>query len=231
MNWDEFWKDFKPFIVNNVFFESLIDKFPKGSKNFVELGGFPGTYSIFFKKRLSYNCTIIDTYCPKDVINSMLKLNGLKQDDLKIINKDLNRLERNMKFDVVMSAGLVEHFKDYDSVLLKHIKLLDANGTLFISIPNLYSITGFFLACMNRSEFKNHNKSLMNIRRFKNVLQKYDLKELDVFYHGNPVIWQKKSSAKFSSRVISKISRILQKIPFRGKFFSPHIIVIAKKNG
>lgn len=26
MNWNEFWKDFKPFIVRNVFFQSLIDK-------------------------------------------------------------------------------------------------------------------------------------------------------------------------------------------------------------
>ena len=43
-------------------------------------------------------------------------------------------------YDIVISGGLIEHFRDFDAVIRKHIGLLKPGGLLLINTPNLQSI-------------------------------------------------------------------------------------------
>ena len=75
--WIKYWKNFKAEVVEDVFFKSLFNYFPDGNKEFIEIGGFPGTVSVFLRKFKKYNVTLLDYY-----INQVIKKIFLKENKL-----------------------------------------------------------------------------------------------------------------------------------------------------
>ncbi|MDB5155772.1 MAG: methyltransferase type 12, partial [Mucilaginibacter sp.] len=115
--WKAFWESIIGLIFSikrDYFFGEILGsiKADKGAKTAIELGGFPGYYAIYLKKYENMDTTLFDYFIHKELINQLLEKNDLKEGDVKIIESDLFSYVPAEQYDMVLSFGLIEHFKD-----------------------------------------------------------------------------------------------------------------------
>lgn len=67
-------------------------------------------------------------------------------------------------FDVVYSAGLIEHFEDPRPIVEAHFRLCRPGGKVVISIPNFSGIYGSLLKRFDPEAYSIHNVQIMNAK-------------------------------------------------------------------
>src|ERR1700744_5260893 len=115
--WKSFWESRKNLIFalkpDYVFGDILAGLIKKHHvKNAIELGGFPGYYSVYLKKYQQLDTTLFDYYVHDGLVKELLEKNGLKEGDINVIEADLFNYEPGTPYDMVLSFGLIEHFSD-----------------------------------------------------------------------------------------------------------------------
>lgn len=85
------------------------------------------------------------------------------------------------KFDVVFSAGFIEHFDPPDEVLNLHVNLLKPSGYLICTIPNLFGLSYPFLWLCARDCLTAHNCKLMSKSTFR---RSFELLDFDIKFCG-----------------------------------------------
>lgn len=143
----------------------------------------------------------------------------------------------NHKYDIVLSDGLVEHFKDSNKVFENHVKLLKDNGLLIIGVPNIKkSIFYNFFSKLNQKSYQSFRN--VTVFELEQLVKKNKLQVLFCNYLGIVNL------GVINSFSFSKIGKILHvylnyfvdlflkksKIKLESKTFSPYIFLIAKKN-
>ena len=235
--WAEYWKHFVPFEVNNnILFSDILLKFPDEELNYLEIGGFPATYSIFLRKFKNYQVTLLDIIDDHQTLEAMLLLNKLKMTDLNVIKTDIFSYQTELKYDVVMSAGFIEHFSDTSLIIKKHLDLLREEGIFLITLPNLKGLLGLITWLFDRKSYNMHNIACMRIPLLKRIMHQQQLKECRVEYYGNPYLYVNKNVRlnKYVRRIIQILSSLLCTVLPRlslhkNLIFSPNIIIVGKK--
>src|SRR5690606_35855060 len=139
---------------------TIIDQ--EGVKTAIELGGFPGYYSVFLKKYFNLDVTLLDYFVHCPITHALLAANQLLPNDIHIIETDLFQYTPEPHFDLVLSCGLIEHFKDTADIINKHIAFLKPGGTLFITLPNFRSLNGWFQKHFDKENYDKHNIQCMD---------------------------------------------------------------------
>jgi len=106
---------------------------PRGKLSFIELGCTPARWMVFFNKRFGYDVYGMD-YENCDIARANLKANNVEGEVWEGDVFDENVFRGN-KFDVVFSAGLIEHFDNYAELVKIHADI--SNNYVVILIPNL----------------------------------------------------------------------------------------------
>jgi len=147
----------------------------------IEVGAGSGTNSILFAKR-GAKVTILD-YSKQALKRSkeFFKRNNCKAE---FILADALKLPENLKgkYDIAMSFGLAEHFKDTErvKVIKSHIDLIKPKGIVLISVPNKinppYRIHKFIMAALGVWKFgeeypfsRQEFKKISQVLRIKKV--------------------------------------------------------------
>jgi 2-polyprenyl-3-methyl-5-hydroxy-6-metoxy-1,4-benzoquinol methylase len=233
--WSKYWKT-KPkieglIIEKDFLFHDVLSKYvPKKQKiNFLEIGGFPGQWAIFFAKYWGANSTLLDRYIDREVIQALSTTNAVK--NINIIEGDVFDLSVNEKFDVVMSAGFIEHFSDVNSVIDKHIDYLEPNGTLILSVPNLLGLNGLLQKIIDKETYDTHFLETMDDQNLKRIVSSKNLDIEYINYYGKFCLWLEDVDDKprWIRRLVyltNIIGRFL--VRFESRIFSPYLIVVAK---
>jgi SAM-dependent methyltransferase len=232
--WKNYWLHAKLEPVSaRPFYEKWLHFFPKAPAKFIEIGGFPGNHAAYFKKYHRYEASLIDFLTVDTVVRKVEILNGLNVGDLRSIQGDVLKTPADQKYDVVFSAGFVEHFTDTEQIFQKHCEYLKEGGTLFISLPNFNGISGWVQKWFDPENYKAHSLESMNPQVFENLVQKYGLKPLFIGFEGTPHLWLDHPEKVFVGfRVLIRVvSSVLQRTRgwLIGRFFSPYLIVVARK--
>jgi SAM-dependent methyltransferase len=231
VDWEIHWKKFKPFVVNKSNLESLLVDFPKQA-SFIEIGGFPGFFSIYFKKYFNYDVHLLDYIIIPEILLEMERVNKLPEGSINQIKTDFFDYETNKKFDVVFSYGFIEHFEDTKRVVQRHVNLLTENGKLVIVLPNLRGMSGWFLKLTDPTLYKKHNIKCMDVNFLKDVCQEIGLRNVEVGFYGKPHIWINASSpidSKIVRFFVKYFNGLSQRIPKKNYFLSPLIYIKAVK--
>jgi SAM-dependent methyltransferase len=236
--WKAFWESrigliFK--IKPNYVFGDILGKIiaDKGIKNAIELGGFPGYYSIYLKKYQKLDTTLLDYFIHPELVNKLLAANDLKPGDINIVEADLFTYQPSQKFDMVLSFGLIEHFNDTKFIINEHLKFLKPGGTLFITLPNFKSVNGWVQKNFDKENYDKHNINSMDLDLLKNACKELGLKDIEACYHGKFSVWlENKSEQKGLSKAIVKAiwlaGKVFTKIvPVESKALSPYMVVKA----
>ena len=238
--WVSFWESKKDLIfelpADYVFGRMLAQIVKeKNIKSAVELGGFPGYYATYLKKYQQIEATLFDYFVHYDLVNRLLKKNGLKEGDIQIIESDLFTYHPEKQYDLVLSFGLIEHFTDLKDIIQNHLKFLNPGGTLFITLPNFRGVNGWVQKKFDHENYLKHNISSMDLELLETISKQLGLKVKRVAYHGRFTVWlenkaQKSAATKAIVKSIWLSGKVITKIfGFESKALSPYIILEAEK--
>jgi len=236
--WKAFWeskKDLIFYIKPDYVFGDILAKLIKenGIKTAVELGGFPGYYSIYLKKYEQLDTTLFDYYVHEGLVKQLLAKNGLQDGDIKIIEADLFSYTPAEKYDMVLSFGLIEHFSDTKAIINTHLQFLKPGGTLFITLPNFTGVNGWVQRKFDLDNYNKHYIECMNPAFLAESCKQLGLKNIESYYHGKYTVWlenrdQKSGIVKALVKGIWTGIKVASKLTSKqSKALSPYIVVKA----
>ncbi len=213
--------------------EDVVKKY--GIKTAIELGGFPGYYAIFLKKYLAVKATLFDYYIHPLILTDVLKINGLDEHDIKIIEGDLFKYKPENEYDLVLSAGLIEHFEDTKDIIARHLNFLKPGGTLVITLPNFTGVNGWLQRKYDADNYSKHNIGSMNPRLLAKYCEQLGLKDIKATYYGKFSVWlENKATQSTGVKMFFTLIWLTGKIatrlvPIESKKLSPYIVLTATK--
>jgi len=243
--WRTYWTSrygaiLKPIRESYLFSEILRKYLPMDRKfSFLEIGGFPGLYSVLFRKYFGYQVTLLDYYIDREIIGRVFEANGVPQ-DVTIIESDFLEYRGKRKYDVVFSMGFIEHFRDVEFIIKKHAELTKAGGYIVIGLPNFLGFNGILQRLFDPSNLNVHNIEAMRLTRIRDIFRNQHIQTLHADYYGKFGLWLENSEQRSSA-----LRLLIRGMNFLGtrllaykesEFFSPYILVIGKtsnllKNG
>ncbi len=238
--WLDYWESKEGLVfevLNNYPFVGLLEKLVKqnSSKNLLEIGGFPGYFSVWAKRHLQIDATLLDFVVHTKILNELETANQLKVGSIEVIEADLFNYQSQKKYDLVVSNGLIEHFIDTKEIIQKHVEQLNSGGILLITLPNFKSLNGWFQKTFDLENYEKHNINCMDLDLLRNVCQSLGLSQIETRYDGKFMLWFERENEKpLFVRILKKVVWLPLKvffkiIPIDTKAFSPYIIVTAKK--
>ncbi|QQL48883.1 methyltransferase domain-containing protein [Mucilaginibacter ginkgonis] len=238
--WKNYWENktglaFK--VPANYTFHKIIEKITTGNKvkSAIELGGFPGYYAIFLKKYFGVDATLFDYYIHTGVLDEVLDANGLRRTDIGVIEGDLFKIQPEKRYDLVLSAGLIEHFNNTKDIIARHLPFLDPGGTLLITLPNFTGVNGWLQRKYDADNYSKHNISSMDPQKLADYCRQLGLQNVKACYYGKFSVWlENKASQPRSIKVLFKLLWLAGKVatkivPVESKNLSPYIVVTATK--
>lgn len=239
--WLDYWESKEELVFevpDNYPFVGLLEKLVKqnGSKNLLEIGGFPGYFSVWAKRHLQLDSTLLDFVVHTKILNELEVANELKIGSIGVIEADLFNYQSQKKYDFVVSNGLIEHFLDTKNIIKKHVEQLHSGGILLITLPNFKSLNGWFQKNFDKENYDKHNVNCMDLDFLNSICQDLGLSNIQTRYDGKFMLWFERENKKpFLARLLKKVIWLPIKIffkiiPIDTKAFSPYIIVTAKKS-
>lgn len=178
--WDEEWRRLAPsrayadlrWVVRNYLYRSfdalLTRVLPADpARTFIEMGAGPARWMIYFHQRFGYRVSGCD-YSPVSckLARRNLAAAGIAGD---VIEADFMTLPG--QYDVVFSAGVVEHFDRPDEVLVAFARLVAPGGYLITDVPNLGGVNGLYHRLLKPATFETHRLvTLPDLRRLHAAL-------------------------------------------------------------
>jgi len=230
--WKRYWQKFVPYSVpRDLFLSDLFGELPKGDRKFIEVGGFPGVYSTYFRKYLGYETTLLDHFIMPEVVSKMEELNSLLPGSIKTVEGDFFTHRLADRFDVVLSLGFIEHFRNTEQVMQRHFELLVDGGVLFVAVPNFRGLNGWVQRVFDPSNYAVHNIQAMEVSRLKSIATDVGLRNVRAFYYGKPVLWLEAAApvSNTTRSVVRLVSKGVSVLPFRQRVLAPFIVVIGHR--
>jgi SAM-dependent methyltransferase len=238
--WVSFWESKKDLVFDikpDYVFGDILAGLVKDNqiKSAIELGGFPGSYSIYLKKYYNIDTTLFDYFIHPGIVKDLLLRNGLKDGDIHIIEADLFNYSPARQFDMVLSFGLIEHFQDIKDIVGRHVQFLNPGGILFIAIPNFRALNGWVQKKFDHENYEKHNIYCMDPMLLKEIAAELGLTHIKAGYYGRFSLWlenreQKPALTKAFTKLLWYAGKAFTKVfPVESKMLSPYIILEAKK--
>lgn len=216
--------------------DELFRKYLVLKKNayFIELGCAPGGWMYYFHHFFSLNVSGIE-YAEEGVaiVKDNMKILGI---DAEVVAEDIFEYETGNRYDVVFSAGLIEHFFDISlfTLIQKHKKFVKEGGYMIILIPNFKGWNYFYQKLINSKNLKIHNLDIMNLGFFDNLIDD-EFEKVFIGYAGK-INWGLYSGNRFFGYVHTVLQTVANfmffqlKIKFwNSKFTSPYILAMYRR--
>jgi len=149
INWYVIWKFYK-------YFHQIFSNMKTEGKNILEIGCARSVWLPFFSKEFGFNIYGIDY----SEIGCQQAMQILSKESVmgEIVCADLFSPPRSMleTFDVVVSFGVLEHFKDTEVCIAAFSKFLKPGGLLITNIPNMLGLNGLLQKIINRAIYNIH---------------------------------------------------------------------------
>lgn len=221
--------------AERMFWRDLAASLPKPPASVVEIGSAPGANVLKWRHKLGYDVFGVDfSEVGLRMQRDLFAKEGLDQSHS--IGADFLSPEFQQRygerFDIVYSAGLIEHFEDPQAAVKGHLKILRAGGLVVITIPN---ITGVYRHWMEPDVIAAHNLSIMNPERFKALFDLPELTPLLCGYYGqlNLGIPFRPDSAFHQNLLRAQLlaNFLLRFIPFpENSWTSPYLRYVGRKS-
>jgi SAM-dependent methyltransferase len=239
--WEDYWNsksDIYTKIPENYIFSDIFKKIinKKHPSTAIEVGGFPGYYSIYLSKYYNISTSLVDIVIIPQVIRKLCSVNGLSPDTIKCFEADFFSFSAPEHYDLVFSNGFIEHFDDTALLIQKHVMLLNENGSLMITLPNFKSVNGLFQRIFDPENYKKHNIRCMDCKYLRKTCDELPLKDIEVQYYGYFSIWLEENA---KHKAVARILRAILFYPLKAffktlrwntKYFAPYIVLTATKS-
>ena len=136
-------------------------------KTIFEIGVYPGRFIYHFGK-LGYELNGIDQTQYLPALVEWLKFNNFKTGSFD--QADALTLNKEKQYDVVFSAGFIEHFECFEEIIDLHAKLVKPGGHVYITAPNFGGSVQLKLhSLLDRENLKRHFIPSMDVKKWENI--------------------------------------------------------------
>ena len=222
-------------------FQPLFDRWlPKNdSWTAIEIGACPGNNLVALAMSHGYKPTALDILPRVLELPNDAKRHGL--DTLEAIQHDFLQWEIARRFNVVMSFGFIEHFRNPLKVLQKHWDLVEKGGFLFVSAPMFSPLQDMLQRLVLTSERLNevwttHNRdatSVGGVERLCCELPGAKILLSAPYSNMNTWIFSSGPFVRPGWRLMVKLFKLAGYVPrmlnWSSRMFSPMAVVIARK--
>ncbi len=168
-------------------YADIVSRYAAKKDRVLDIGCSTG-HLLFLLKNMGYQHLIgIDP-------SALCKTIAKEKYDIQVINKDLLNYSSKKKFDCVMLAAVSEHLYDLKKCINKVEDLLDDNGVVFISVPNVEAFTNSVTEPF--SEFSTEHINFFSFGHLQLLLRDfsciYCLTDRNLIH----TIWKKKRSSE-----------------------------------
>lgn len=141
IEWDEYWRKYTPskaekwlIVERTQIINTYLDKLPAVTKEIMEVGcGYGSSIRLIKQSRTDVKCYALD--------NSRVAIKLIKKDIPNTFVADCRVTPfPGNKFDLIFSAGVMEHFRDETPFLFEMYKILKSDGYLITFVPAKYSL-------------------------------------------------------------------------------------------
>ena len=214
--------------------ETLRKYLPKGGR-LLEIGCAPGRALVTLHQLFGYDVTGLD------FVEAHLTQSTLEEHHVpgRVIEADFTTADLHEVFDVVASFGFVEHFRDFGAVVRRQASLVAEGGTLLIGVPNIRYGNRLLYQLLAPALLPAHNPMAMDPRNLLRALswkrQDWDVlfcdyvKTLPVYFDQTNPLVQNYPLRKAVVTVLRSITEFLKISNIPNFFFSPYILLIAKR--
>jgi SAM-dependent methyltransferase len=229
---------FQPFMADRNEFAPILERYLPVNSVFTcaEIGAYPGAYLCYLSKRFQYQPTAIDFRDDIDHVSQLFEFNGVN--GLTVINSDFFEV-KNLQFDVVASFGFVEHFKNYQKVIKRHVEITKPGGYLIISVPHFWGMQGILRKMFFKKEaveeiYRTHNLQIMHLNVLIKALKNLEVDILFANYAMGGDFWVPYNSPKVKSSYrgllyfYNKMNELFFKKLPSSCLYSPVILTISK---
>jgi len=237
-----FARSYADYLLWEVIYKKFMPKI-KGAK-VLEVGSAPGNNLVRLSKRfgfipygVEYSENGVELNRKVFISNNINPDNVIQAD---FLSDDFQKRYCSF-FDIVLSAGFIEHFEDVGDIIEKHINLLTEDGYLIVSIPNLRGANYVWQWIFNRNLLSMHNLDIMQKRKFSKIFDRVCLSTLFCDYYGTfnfgLFITKGNSPLRFvltSCKILQLILNMVFRLLFRNGgaesgLFSPYLLFIGMK--
>jgi len=195
----------------------------------IEIGCATGNYMIYLNKEFGYSVDGIDYSNNMEYVRANLSHNSISGANL--FKQDFFEFPPPQKYDLVFSAGFVEHFDDYELVVRKHAEWAKPGGLVVIIVPNLTHIHKFLCGWFAPEILRVHRFPLMYRHVLRQVLEKAGLRVLHCDYQKTfRPTYQLPAIMDFFARSAGKLLRISGLADIGNRFGSPYLISVSRKD-
>lgn len=149
----------------------------------IEIGGAPGGILAYLVKEFNYDGHALeytDIGCEK--LQANFDLLHLR---VTIHKRDLfGNLSDLPRFDIVYSFGFIEHFSDVNTVVGRHLELLQPGGVLLLVVPNFLGLAEVVMKRMAPECLSRHNLDAMKRENWQLFADHFHLQTLFLDYLG-----------------------------------------------
>ncbi|MCL5023308.1 MAG: class I SAM-dependent methyltransferase [Nitrospirae bacterium] len=233
--WDEYYEKMPlEYYPEFMLYKDLFDKYSKKGGTAFEVGCYPGSFMVYLAKQFGYKVSGIDaTPFVKNRLPAFLSDVGVVADD--IICDDFLEYNVGKTFDLVYSMGFIEHFRNYDEVIRKHVQLVNDGGILIITCPNFRGFQYVLHRLLDAPNLRRHYLPAMNFRKWRHILENNGMEILHEGYYRTAGFWADQSKYKLVNGLTRCVRRLLWKldsfIDIPNPLISPCIVSISRKTG
>lgn len=223
----------------NSWVQEVWSHVPSGNFSYLELGCSPGFCTSVVAQKKDWQISGVDFSNSEATFLKTLSLIGRTG---KYYQGDIFDIELREKFDIVASYGLIEHFSgsEFEKILDIHDQFLKNSGYLVIEIPNFTGLQYIWHLLFDKPNLLIHNTKIMNAENLAAHYEKIGYEILYCKYVGVLKVWGVSSLERFPffklivkslGFLVNGTAKILENIGIKiqGKYFSPVILLIAKK--
>jgi SAM-dependent methyltransferase len=213
-HWDEVWAgDIRlrlpsPFLISTRNLQRVIKPRVRPRDRFLEIGCAPGKLLAWVAAVLGAEVSGLD-YSARGLATckrlfSALRLTG----DLRCEDLAENTLPR-ASFDVVYSAGFIEHFDDPRVVVRQHVDLVKPGGIALLTVPNYRGVYGRLQRYFDPGRLAIHNLDIMTVEALRALAPEEGVGEVRAYPAGRISPWQTSLGRRWPAPVALGVSHLV----------------------
>lgn len=233
--WDKGYDDFElsPMTDDYCTVQLLYKHLAEGeNKSVFEIGVYPGRFIYHFGK-CGYTLNGIDQTKHLPAMENWLQKNNFKTGAFK--QEDVMQISNDVKYDVVFSAGFIEHFVEFEKMVQLHADLTKPGGYVYITAPNFGGSIQYWLHnYLDKENLDRHYVPSMDVEKWKAVLLENNFEIIEAGYIGHIDFWTDDQKRNIGQKIVLKLVKwilpVLKKmrLPNR-RSYSPECVILARK--
>lgn len=187
--------------ATRLFLERWLPSIHKG--RCLEIGHHPGLYLGFMAEQ-GFAVNGIDWVDgADDEVRGRLTALGHRVE--KVMKADFFAIEPVPEFDLVYSLGFLEHFTNWEEVLLRHAAWTKPGGTMIVTCPNFRGgLQRAIRLMLDRENLERHYIPSMNPGKWASIVEPLDMEIVFAGHFGGYRMWLENQNLNLVQTVMSK---------------------------